>query len=140
MVELPDNIRKCIFLLGCALLLVSCSEGEEFVCDLWTASAIVSGRATDATGAPVAQLELQIWTGWLGACDLEDTYISSRITTTEDDGTYRVTLTQGNQNGVACIMVVEPTSSVSISGEVEFVGGCKEARPPGEVNLDLVVE
>jgi len=45
----------------------------------------------------------------------------------------------GNSNGIRYVRVTATEPGTSMEGEVEFVGGCDETGPPGELRIDLVI-
>jgi len=108
-------------------------------CDLWTASAVVSGRVTDSSGAGVADAAIEVQIAPLGECDGAGNWAHSKQVTTNAGGYYSADLALGNFSGVRCVRVIELASGTSVRGAVEFVGGCDETRPPGQLNADLVI-
>jgi hypothetical protein len=131
---------KILLVGSCVLTSPSCEDDEVKPCDLWTASAIVSGRVTDGgTGGPIVNTELEVKVATGAECDGAEQWEFSTRVTTDGNGEYAAQLEIGNASGFRCIGVVETNSGTLERGVVEFVGGCNESRPPGELNLDLTL-
>ena len=128
---------RCALLLSC-LLVAGCVDDPVRPCDLWTASAVVSGRVTDASGAAVAFASIEIQVASAAPCEGAGDWGHTKQATTGADGDYSAEVALGNSRGLRCVRVTEVGSGASAQGEVEFVGGCDETRPPGQLDLDLV--
>ena len=123
-----------------SLLLVGCMEDQgERPCDLWTASAVVSGTITNSSGAPVPSAAVDVEVASTHPCDGTETWTRTDRVTTDASGSYSARLEIGNSRGNRCVRVTEVASGVSASGEAEFVGGCGVVRPPGQLSLQLVI-
>jgi hypothetical protein len=125
-------------IVTCCLSFVGCAE-DQAPCDLWTASAIVSGRATDSSGRAIADLAVEVWIDPANGCDGTEDWALSQQVTTALDGSYSAEIDLGNSTGIRCVRVIATESGTSLEGEVEFVGGCDETGPPGELTIDLVI-
>ena len=127
------------FVLLAACLLVGCREDVVRPCDLWTASAVVSGRVTHSAGAAIADAAVKVELALRGRCDDADDWVHAQQVTTDTSGNYSVGLEIGNASGIRCVRVIEVKSGTSVQGEVDFVGGCTGTGPPGRLKLDLVI-
>jgi len=125
------------FLASC-LFLVGCQDEPVRPCDLWTASAVVSGRVTNASG-PIAGAPVDLRVAATGSCDGAGGWFLAKRDTTDAAGNYSAELGLGNSRGVRCVSVTEVASGASAQGEVEFTGGCDDLRPPGQAQVDLLV-
>jgi len=126
-------------LFASCLLVVGCADDGVRPCDLWTASAVVSGRVTDASGAAIVDAAVELQVALTGRCDGVEDWTHSRRVTTDANGDYSAEVELGNSRGIRCVRVTEMKSGTSVRGEVEFVGGCGETRPPGQLNVNLVI-
>lgn len=117
---------------------MGCADNTVAPCDLWTASAVVSGHVTDGSGAPVPNATVEIRVTMADSCDEPDEWVLSQVTT-DANGNYSAEVHLGNTRGIRCVSVTEVASHTSARGQVEFVGGCEETRPAGQLNLDLVI-
>jgi len=122
------------------LLIVGCMEDHgEPPCDLWTASAVVSGRVTNASGAAIANTAVDVQIASAGPCVGTLNWIHTEHVTTDASGNYSAQLQLGNWKGDRCVNVTAVASGTSEGGQVEFVGGCNGPGPPGQLTVDLVV-
>ena len=126
-------------LLTSCLLVVGCTDDGVRPCDLWTASAVVSGRVTNSSGAAIVDAAVEVQVALTGQCDGAEDWAHSKRVTTDASGNYSAELELGNSRGIRCVRVTEVESGTSVRGEVEFVGGCDETRPPGQLNVNLVI-
>lgn len=118
----------------------SCTDDGERPCDLWTASAVVSGRVTEAfSGGPIVSTEVEVQIAAADSCDGGERWVASKRVTTDGNGVYSATLELGNAKGVRCIGATEVNSGASTRGVVEFVGGCDDTRAPNELTLDISI-
>lgn len=131
------HIRGAI--LASCLLLAGCRDNPVTPCDLWTGSAVVSGRVTNSSGAPIAGAAVDIQIAWMGPCDQADNWARRGQVATDANGNYSAEMELGNTNGMRCVSVTELGSGTSVRGAVEFVGGCEGTGPPGQLSLDLVI-
>src|SRR5262249_14721533 len=116
-----------------------CVDDVVKPCDLWTASAVVSGRVTDSSGAAVANAAVEVQVAPTGLCDGAQDWGHTTGVMTDANGHYSAKVGLGNSRGIRCVRAIEIGSGVSARDQVEFVGGCDETRPPGQVKVDLVV-
>lgn len=130
----------CGAFLISSLLVVGCADDVVRPCDLWTASAVVSGRVTDASGAAIVYAAVEVHVALAGQCDGAEDWTHSKRVTTNANGDYSAALELGNSRGLRCVRVTEAESGASGRGEVEFVGGCDETGPPGQLNPNLVTQ
>jgi hypothetical protein len=121
------------------VLMVGCTDDGVRPCDLWTASAVVSGRVTSSSGAAIVGAAVELQVALTGQCDGAVDWAHSKQVTTDASGNYSAVLELGNSKGIRCVRVTEVKSGTSVRGEVEFVGGCDETRPPGYLNVSLVI-
>jgi hypothetical protein len=129
-----------VLLIAGGFLTLSCADDAVKPCDLWTASAIVSGRVTDGgSGGPIVNTEVEVKVAAGDQCDGAEQWVESRRVNTDGNGEFSVELELGNSRGFRCIGVAEVNSGVLERDVVEFVGGCDETRPPGELNVDLML-
>ena len=134
-----QSIRiRCALLASC-LLAVGCADDGIRPCDLWTASAVISGRVTDASGGAVVDATVEVQVALAGRCDGAEDWMRSKRVSTGGNGDFSAKVELGNSTGVRCVRVTELRSGTSGRGEVEFVGGCGETRPPGQLNVNLVI-
>ncbi|HET9328387.1 MAG TPA: hypothetical protein VFQ05_16595 [Candidatus Eisenbacteria bacterium] len=113
---------------------------EKTPCDLWVASAVVSGHVTNASGMALADAEVELEFDRRGRCDGAEDWSHGNRVTTDADGHYSAELGLGNSRGLRCVRVTEVASgTISAGNEVEFVGGCEETRPPGKLTVNIVV-
>ena len=127
-----------VLLTSCRLV-VGCTDDGVRPCDLWTASAVVSGRVTNSSGAAIVGVAVEVQVALAGQCDGAEDWAHSKRTATDASGNYSAELELGNSRGIRCVRVTEVESGTSERGEVEFVGGCDETRPPGQLNVNLVI-
>jgi hypothetical protein len=120
-------------------LLVGCVNDGVRPCDLWTAAAVVAGRVTDSSGAAIVDAVVEVEIAATGACDAAGDWAHSRRVTTDANGNYSAEVELGNARGIRCVRSTEMASGTSARGAVEFVGGCDETRPPGELRINLVI-
>jgi len=133
----PTYVRR-VLLTSC--LLVGCTEKNVVrPCDLWTSSAVISGQVTNSSGAPIVGAVVDVQVATTGPCDTAVDWAQFRQDTTDASGNYSAQLEIGNSNGIRCVRVTEVGSGTTMRDEVEFVGGCYETRPPGQLNVDLVI-
>lgn len=126
------------FLACCTVGAVSCDDEEVAPCDLWTATAIVSGIVREGSfNAPIVNTEVQVRIGETDQCTEPWQFELSVFT--DDQGRFSETFELGNQNGFRCVSATEVNSGTTVQDQVEFVGGCEETRPPGQVNLEITV-
>jgi hypothetical protein len=129
-----------IVVLMLSALLFSCGEDTVNTCDLWTASAIVSGQVTDSdSGNPITNAEVEVMVANSSKCDGAEQWIYSSLVMTDKNGQFSIKLELGNQKGIRCIGVRETMSGVLASDTVEFVGGCSETRSPGQLALNISI-
>jgi len=129
-----------IVILAMGVLVPSCTEEAVAPCDLWVASAVVSGQVTDSgSGGPIINTEVDVMIAEGSQCDGSEQWIETRRVTTDNLGQFSVKLELGNQNGVRCVGAQETNSRTITRDTVEFVGGCDETRPPGQVNLNISI-
>jgi len=133
----PTHAR--LVLLTSCLLLVGCTKETVRPCDLWTASAVVSGRVTNPSGAAIVDAAVDVQFTMTGRCDTAADWVFPRRDTTDANGNYSAELVLGNASGIRCVRVTEVGTGASVQGEVEFVGGCYDTRPPGQLSVDLVI-
>ncbi len=126
-------------LVASCLLMVGCTDDGVRPCDLWTASAVVSGRVTNASGAAIVDAAVELQVALTGQCDGAVDWTHSKQVTTDASGNYSAELELGNSRGIRCVRVTEVKSGTSVRGEVEFIGGCDDTRPPGQLNVSLVI-
>ena len=126
-------------LLTSCLLVVGCTDDGVRPCDLWTASAVVSGRVTNSSGSAIVAAAVEVQVALMGQCDGTEDWAHSKRVTTDASGNYSAELELGNSRGIRCVRVTEVESGTSVRGEVEFVGGCGETRPPEQLNVNLVI-
>lgn len=126
-------------LLASCLLVMGCAKEVVRPCDLWTGSAIVSGRVTDSSGAAIIATEVEVQVASTGQCQGVAEWTHSKRVTTDANGNYSAEVELGNSSGIRCVSATEVESGTSAQGEVEFVGGCEDTRPPGQLNVDLVI-
>jgi hypothetical protein len=131
------RIRGAFFTF--CLLVVGCGDDGVRPCDLWTASAVISGRVTDSSGAAIVDARVRVEVASAGACGGAEDWAHSRQVATDPNGDYSAEVELGNSRGIRCVRATEMGSGTSVRGEVEFVGGCDETRPPGELSLDLAI-
>ena len=132
------NLRR--MLLASCLLLIGCVDEERTPCDLWVAKAVVSGHVTNSSGSSLANAEVELEFDRMGRCDGAEDWSHGERVTTDANGIYSAELRLGNDRGLRCVRVTEVASgTISAGNEVEFVGGCEETRPPGQVTVDIVV-
>lgn len=113
---------------------------EKTPCDLWVASAVVSGHVRNSSGTTLANAEVEIEVDRMGRCDGAEDWSHGERATTDATGHYSAELGLGNSRGLRCVRVTEVASGmISAGNEVEFVGGCEETRPPGQLAVDIVV-
>jgi len=127
-------------LTATCLLTVGCAHDDGVrPCDLWTASAIVSGRVTDSSGAAIVGAAVEVQVAYRNQCPGADDWVRSKQDTTDANGNYSAMVELGNSRGIRCVSVTEVASGTSGLGEAEFAGGCEDTRPPGQLNVDLVI-
>src|SRR5262245_14730475 len=122
------------WLLLASVLAMGCGEADNGVqpCDLWTSSALVMGHVTDASGAALgATIDLRV-----AECDQPAPWNRWKELTTDANGNYSATVSLGNARGLRCVSAAEVGSGTSVSGEVEFVGGCEDTKSPRQLHLD----
>jgi hypothetical protein len=129
----------CALLAACLLVLGCSDKAVAPPCDLWTASAVISGRVTDASGAAIADAIVEVQVASAGSCDGAEDWGHFDRVTTDAGGHYSAQVALGNSRGVRCVRATEMQSGTSVRDEVEFIGGCEETRPPGQLNVDLVI-
>ncbi len=124
---------SCIFIAGC-------SEETAKPCDLWLATAIVSGRVSDSSsGDAIVNTEVEVSIARGSECDGGEDWVGSQRVVTDESGQYGVTLELGNQSGVRCVGAREVNTGATARGTVEFVGGCDETGSPGKLALDVTI-
>ena len=133
----PTHVRR-VLLTSC-LLVVGCTDNGVRPCDLWTASAIVSGRVTNSSGATLVGVAVEVQVAMTGQCDGAEAWALSKRDTTDAGGNYSAEVELGNSRGIRCVRATAVESGTSVRGEVEFVGGCDETRPPGRLSINLVI-
>ena len=133
-----STLVRRVLLTSC-LLVVGCTDDVVRPCDLWTASAVVSGRVTDSSGAAIVDVAVEVQVALTGPCDGAEVWAHAKRVTTDASGNYSAGIELGNSRGVRCVSVTELGSGTSVRGEVEFVGGCDETRPPGQLRANLVI-
>ena len=133
----PTHVR--LVLLTSCLLAVGCTDDGVRPCDLWTASAVVSGRVTNSSGAAIVDAAVEVQVALTGQSVGAEDWTHSKRVTTDASGNYTAQLELGNSRGIRYVRVTEVGSGTSARGEVEFVGGCDETRPPGQVSVNLVI-
>lgn len=133
----PTHVRR--LLLTSCLLVVGCTDDIVRPCDLWTASAVVSGRVTDSSGAAIVDAVVEVQVASTSQCDGALGWAHAKRDTTDASGNYSAEVELGNSRGVRCVSVTEVGSGTSVRGQVEFVGGCDETRPPGQLKVNLVI-
>ncbi len=124
------------------VLVAACGEDTVEPCDLWVGSAVVSGRVTDSgSGGPIVNTEVEVMvaTHRRSQCDGGEEWGQTRRVFTDNAGQFKVELELGNVSGVRCVAAREINSGVLVRGTVEFVGGCDETGPPGQLNLDVSI-
>ena len=126
-------------LLASCLVVMGCVDHVVRPCDLWVATAIVSGRVTDSSGAAIVDAVLEIQVASTGRCHGAEDWAHSKRVTTDANGDYSTDVALGNSRGIRCVSVTEAESGTSAQGAVEFVGGCDDSRPPGRLNVDLII-
>jgi len=125
-------------LLASFLLMAGCKDEVTRPCDLWTASAVVSGHVTNSSGAGIGGAAVVVQVALQGQCDGAKDWAQSKQVLTDAHGDYSAKVDLGNFRGIRCVSATELASGTSARGQVEFVGGCDETRPPGQVRIDLV--
>jgi hypothetical protein len=118
---------------------MGCKDDGVRPCDLWTATAVVSGRVTNSSGAGIGNVQVELQVAPTGQCDGAADWAHSSRVTTDASGNYAAELELGNSRGIRCVRVTEVASGKSVLGQVEFVGGCDETRPPGQLSVSLVI-
>ncbi len=93
----------------------------------------------DASGSAIADAAVDVEVAAEGACDGAEDWTRPKRVTTDASGDYTAQLGLGNSRGPRCVRATEVSSGTTVQGEVEFVGGCDEDGPPGQLNLDLVI-
>ena len=135
-----NTMRTMVFLITFTVPLMSCGEDAVEPCDLWISSAIVSGRVSEtASGGAMVNFEVEVVVAESSQCDGTEQWSQSQRVTTDDLGLFSVKLELGNQKGLRCVGVRRSGTGTISRGSVEFVGGCDESRPPGELVLDLAI-
>jgi hypothetical protein len=84
-----------------------------------------------------AAVEIQV--ALTGQCDGAEDWTHSERVITDANGDYSAEVELGNSRGIRCASVTEVKSGTSVRGEVEFVGGCDETGPPGQLIVNLVI-
>ena len=128
-----------VALVASCLLLGGCRDDGVRPCDLWTASAVVSGRVTNSSGTTLAGAAVEVEVAPTGQCDGAADWAHSKRAITDANGNYTAEVELGNSRGIRCVRVTEIGSGTSVRDQVEFVGGCDETRPPGQLKVDLVI-
>lgn len=123
-------------LLASCLLVFGCRKDAVSPCDLWTASAVVSGRVSNTSGAALSDVAVEVE---IAGCDGAEDWTRKTRVVTDASGKYSVELGLGNERGIRCVRVTDVGSGTSSQGQVEFAGGCEDTRPPGQLMVDLVI-
>jgi hypothetical protein len=129
-----------IIVLVIVAFLFSCGEDTVNTCDLWTASAIVSGQVTDSdSGEPIPDVEVEVMLSHSSWCNATEPWSYSLLVMTDKEGRFSVQFELGNEKGFRCVGVREANSDILVKDTVEFVGGCGETRPPGQLTLNISI-
>ena len=93
-----------LVLLVISSTLCSCGADTVEPCDLWVASAVVSGQVTDSgSGGPIANTEVEVMVANSSECTGGEQWGESRRVMTDNFGQFSVTLELGNQRGVPSV-------------------------------------
>ena len=136
---MQSRLSRHLLLTASLVVAAGCKDDAVRPCDLWTATAVISGRVTNSAGAPIVGALIQVHVAGPSPCDGPQSWSVAKEATTGANGDYSAEPGLGNSSGIRCVRVTEVASHTSAGGEVEFTGGCDDTRPPGQLTLDLVV-
>jgi hypothetical protein len=97
------------------------------------------GKSDQSSGGAIAGAVVEVQVAASDPCDGAADWGHTKDVTTDPNGNYSLEMKIGNASGVRCVRVTEVASGTSERDAVEFVGGCEETRPPGQLNLNLVI-
>src|SRR4030095_6060345 len=92
-----SHVRLALLLIPC-LLAAGCGNTDDGVrpCDLWTASAVISGRVMNSSGARIASAPVEVQVASSSGCNGSEVWAHTKQVTTDASGNYSVEMELGN--------------------------------------------
>ena len=134
--------------VGLDVVLVAIASGvvagcaDVCACTPTPATALLTGRVLDDTGAPVAGAAIVAYSAPAAGCQVAES-VELGVTTNGGDGSFRIGLVQGSEQGLVCVFAfARPPAAAQLANsdtalvKLEF----RYQPPPDSAVIDLLLK